>query len=570
MGIHTAGKTVSMPKRGQLLLGSDRSARSIDAAGSARSPNSHMDALLWLFISAALLSIIPIGFISGDGLVQSIRYARGDWAWDPNALLFEPVGAWWQTTLTSLGMARLGIDQLKLLTVISGAISVGLFRWSIAGRIARRRIEANHATAWFALGSAFSRMWITEEAYMLQMPFLVVTGISIHYYVHHRSFYRAVLVGVSAALAAFFFISNLILAAALGVVLGVWHAFRREWRQGVLAFAGVAIGSTGVAALGFGIAWLALSRPDASFLDWVTSYKGGSSAGDSFYAVRAAATSLRGYAVSGARALYGSGSALVDVAPVVEVVRDGLRVTFRTVLNVLAFAAASVLMVAALIRVLRVRANPNHQVVLLLVASWTTAILLFMLYWDNSDPQFFFQFAVPIGALIATLPLTWRGWNRALIALSVFALSWNAVDLFTSYIFYPREERMAQLRTGLQGADMIIHPGRDEVGRLLYVAGGDLKEKRAEIGGFVQRYPSSEGLLLLQDSIRHVLARGGRVDIVEVYDVPPQQHPWKSYRQVGYYRDAVLDALNQFPVDPETRWLGPFTVRSIHPAGRTQ
>src|SRR5690606_27828638 len=120
-----------------------------------------LDALLWLVVPVALLCVVPIGFVSGDGLAQSAAYARGTWAWNPNHLLLEPVGSWWQGVTAWLGSARPGPDRLKWLSIMAGGATLGIFRWRIAGPLSESRLKANLATLWVALASAFSRLWIS-------------------------------------------------------------------------------------------------------------------------------------------------------------------------------------------------------------------------------------------------------------------------------------------------------------------------------------------------------------------------------------------------------------------------
>jgi len=117
-----------------------------------------IDALLWFAIPCLALSLIPIGFASNDGVGHSLAFAAGRWHLNPNHLLFEPLGAWWQRTLLALGYPREPFDALKLLSILSGSIAVGLFRLLVAPRVSTSRLEANYGTAWLALSSAFLRL----------------------------------------------------------------------------------------------------------------------------------------------------------------------------------------------------------------------------------------------------------------------------------------------------------------------------------------------------------------------------------------------------------------------------
>jgi hypothetical protein len=115
------------------------------------------DALAWLLVSAILLCLIPIGWVSADGIGQGLSFAAGFHRWNPNHLLVEPLGAGWLDLFDPGSRGEIA-DSLKRLSILAGALAVGLFRFGVAGRLAESRLAANWGTAWMAFGSAFSRL----------------------------------------------------------------------------------------------------------------------------------------------------------------------------------------------------------------------------------------------------------------------------------------------------------------------------------------------------------------------------------------------------------------------------
>ncbi len=228
-----------------------------------------IDALLWLVLPVAVLFTIPIGFVSNDGLGHSLGFASGSWHLNPNPLLFEPLGAWWQTAWK--GSVREPVDALKLLSALSGALAAGLFRWRVAPRVAETRWAANHATAWLAFSSAFLRLWVSDETHMIQMPFVVALAWLALAYLERPSFGRSLALGAAVGLAALTFISNLLLGIALGVVLSAWHLRRWEPRLALGGAVGLGLGSALVAGSVLLLAWPGTPR----FLDWLIRYGGG-------------------------------------------------------------------------------------------------------------------------------------------------------------------------------------------------------------------------------------------------------------------------------------------------------
>lgn len=55
------------------------------------------DALTWLLVPVLALAVLPNGFVSTDGLGQSLVFASGGWHWNTNHLLFDPLAARWLT-----------------------------------------------------------------------------------------------------------------------------------------------------------------------------------------------------------------------------------------------------------------------------------------------------------------------------------------------------------------------------------------------------------------------------------------------------------------------------------------
>jgi hypothetical protein len=490
-----------------------------------------VDALAWLVLSVVLLWLIPIGYVSADGIGQSLSFAAGFQHWNPNHLLVEPLGVAWLGLLDP-GFSRAeGVDHLKRLCILAGALAVGLFRLGVAGRLAPSRLAANHGTAWMAASSAFSRLWISDEIHMVQMPAVVLVAILVLRYLDRPTLSRAAAVGASVTLAAAFFLENLLLGPALAAGLLIRH------RKHAAAILGVTLAAT---AMVFGGIW-AVSGANQGPLDWLTRYGGGSqpSRVESAYGVE---PGFSGLAESTLRSGYGAACALVDLAPAVATFRDGLPIGPSTILSLLAFAASLVLLTG-------LKGSDTR----LLVGAWAAAVLAFGIFWNNSDDQFYFQLSVAFGALATRMPV-----RPALLVFSLFALLWNVADLTHRRILYPRQERLALMRT-LDDAGLIVYPGFDEIEILFQVE--PPRARWVSFTGLAVQYPSSEGMRVLTGDIDKTLASGRPVALLDLFDTPPQRSPWKFLRRLGYEHDEVLRILDRYPA--ETRRLGPFTLHWV-------
>ena len=281
-----------------------------------------LDALVWFVLAVLLLFTIPIGFVSNDGLGHSRSFTQGSWHLNPNHLLFEPLGAWWQDLWIRNGSQREPVDVLKLLSAFFGALAAALFRYGVAARLAATRWAANHATAWMAFSSAFLRLWVSDEIHMIQMPFVVLVAWAALRYLERPSYGRALAIGVAVGLATLTFISNLALGIALAVALAAWHLGKREARLGIGSALSLGLGAALTAGPVFLGAWRTV--PGAhGFLGWLTRYGGGTGRVSEAYGL---VPSWEGLAESAVRAVYGTASALVDLIPVAAAVSPRPRV----------------------------------------------------------------------------------------------------------------------------------------------------------------------------------------------------------------------------------------------------
>ncbi|HEX5716976.1 MAG TPA: hypothetical protein VF179_12505 [Thermoanaerobaculia bacterium] len=482
------------------------------------------DALCWSFLSALVLLLLPIGHVSPDGVGQSRNLSAGFSLWNPNHLLVEPVGAWWMSLADSSSREE-AVDHLRRLSILAGSLAAGLFRFGVASRLASSRLAANHATAWLAFSSAFARLWVMDEAYMVQMPAVVGVAWLILRYLERPSFSRSLAAGASVTLAAAFFIENLLLGPVLALAL---------WKRPKHA-AGVLLGTLATVPA-FAAAWMASDTPHG-FLDWMTRYSGGNAPSQV-----EAAYGMTDLFVSTARALYGSACALVDLAPLVAAFRDQMDLTAS--LRAAAFLAACCALLFA-----------RGRSALLLAGIWATAVLAFGIYWNNSDDQFYVQLAVAFGALGARL----RG---KAVVIGMIALLWNVVDVGYRRVFYPRQERLATVEKKLGEAGLIVFPGFDEMEVLLV-----LKPVAPVVSmtNYSVRFPPEEGMKNLSATILDTLRKGRSVAVVDIVDVSPSRPPWKFLKRMGYDHPKVVDTLDSFAMERSPERVGPFTVRWVRP-----
>ena len=555
-----------------------------------------LDAGLWFAFCVLALFAIPVGFVSNDGLGHSRSFASGEWPLNPNHLLFEPLGAGWQSLWARLAPGRAGVDALKLLSALAGAAAVALFRLRVvplvpllvekggrSGRIEQlepdgSRWRANYATAWVGLSSAFLRLWVSDEIHMIQMPFVIGLAGEALRLLAVPSWRGGLRAGVAAGLATLAFISNALLAVSLALSIVLFRPAAGGRRPAHLAVAGLAVaallvtlpvflfaagravGERGaVAGTGGTLAWLSHGRLGGD---------GALARGESGYGLE---LGPRGLGEALLRAGYGAASALVDLQPLAAAVRDRERPTWAAILGGLACLAGAAVMLRGVVCCLEARSSSPLRRVGLLAFVWGLPILGFGVLWNNSDDQFYFQLA-PIFGLLAAISVPSTSRRKLWLLLGLGALFFNLADVTARRILYPRAERIAELSAATDGACLVVVPGFDEAELVLRLAPQVAAPPRLSIVDLATRWPPEEGLARLERRISDCIRSGrsghgghdaGRVVFVDLFDTPPARNPWKYLRRLGYSHGEVLSRLEPVARASPTVPTGPFLLRSI-------
>lgn len=523
-----------------------------------------LDAAVWGGVSAVVLALLPIGAVSGDAIMYSQMLPGGGWSLNPNHLLLEPAMAAWLDIASALGLDRPVPDRLKLFSVLCGALAVGLFRWLVAPRVADGRLEGNHATAWFSLGAGFVALWVSGEGHMLQMPFLVLGAAAALEHGRSGELVWAVGSALSVAAAALAYISNAVVLAGVVAALVILHVVRGRPR--VAGVVGLSAAAAAVTLLAGGLlaGCMASGCGGLGFADWVMSYRGGGGTG----IARGLGASLAELAYAAARAIYGTANVVVDLAPTVEAVRDQGSFPAWSAGAVGASLASVALLGGGAVRLWGSRDRSGRRAAFLVATAWCAAVLAFGVYWNNSDDQFYFQLAVPMGMLAAAVPAGSPGGGRWIAAAGAAALAWNVGAAVQGSVLYPRGDRVAALGAAVEGAGLVVYPGHGEVGRLLYFVDRDLYGESLSVMSLAQERRPDEGLRDLEVRVRGELSAGRPVHVIDVFDVPPLQLPWKALAELGYPQEEVAAVLGRFPRRPGPAEASPFTVGVLQPPGR--
>jgi hypothetical protein len=475
---------------------------------------------LWA-AAALLIAFVPIGWVSPDGLGAAQRASGGAWTLNPNHLLFDPINALWLRLSHVVMPGELAVDRLRRLAAVWAALTLAVFRGAVAPRLSASRAAANYGTAWCGGCAVFLLLAVSAETYILQLPFIAVAAAALLRLSAESRPAAAAALGAAIAGATLCFASNLLLLPAAALALAKRRSLATAQRRRLIAITGLAFAAIALPAVL--LAWRAVA-PNLGLADWMTSYGGRHDPGR-----LAAAYGLSSQAEIGPaamRAIYGCAKSVVDLVPAVAGWRDaGQRL-----------APLVRLMVAALACWSLGGGRGGWREVAPTVWLTLPTVALFGFLWNNSDEQFYAPLAVAIGALAAC-----RGSrSRPALVAGAIALAWNVADVTLRYGLYPRAARLAELGRLVDGADLVLYPGFDELEVLLRLS--PEAPPSLSVTATAKLEPSA-GLERLRALARATLGRGGRVVCLDLYDRPPGAPPWKFLRGVGYSPEAVRGAL---------------------------
>jgi hypothetical protein len=539
-----------------------------------------IDSVLWLCIPILLFGIPIIGAVSGDAIAHSENFKNSKWVVNPNHLFFETFGALWHNSISIealklFNIERSGPDRLLLLSLFSGALALGIFRYMIPLIIPLSRFYSNISTLIVGSSSAFLKMLLSGEHFMIIYPFLTLFLITTYKYLATEKFASTFASAISGALATLCMISHALLIALTGIAFFIYGALCQKIKKGITFL--TCLGTISLAIIVVVLVCTYLMTKEytttnaaegISFLQWLSSYRGGSQSRESLaYGIQS--FSLSSLVISGIRALYGSISAIVDVQILFQVIRDKLTMTAPLYLQVIAVLALLFYIFILCLWVKKTVSEKSTQNSVLIVFIWIVSTLIFGTLWNNSDDQFYFHLALALGLLSASFFST-RNFQKknsyyhttALICICCFVMI-NLFDACRRLVFFPRERQVMALDKALHEAHLIVMPGANNSENMSWFIRPSIQDKKITLFQLSNQYTPVEGLKILKQKISETLQQKKKVFILDIYDTPPQALPWKHLELVGYTKKLVLDSLAEFKTTETSKFIEGYSLREI-------
>jgi hypothetical protein len=383
----------------------------------------HRIASFLLVMALGLCFYLPLLTRNYDanGLMEAAAVESGKPVdmWNPNHMLYRPVGYFVRYTLSAAGIHTSVIPFLQILSAIFGALGLGF------AFLALEHLTSNRTIAiWMslALGVTWSYWTLSTDVYYFSMA-AMLTAASLAVFVHAESVGALILCGVLAGLSVLACQANVVLIPGLGIAVLLRKPSDqvRKSIQGVLWLwisAGAAVGSVFV-----GAAILVYQRRTIpAILEWATNYSG-------------TRLPMWGTWWPPSRLPQALGSAFKSVFAMdfwmfpffVRHLKNGELPSWVAPLGF--FIVAGILIVA--FRRSSAGSNDRNRTLLWLLILYGTYIP-FVTWWESIEPRWFIMANVFLAALIAMLLTQWSKWPYFRIALPAGVLTLAGMNLVLS------------------------------------------------------------------------------------------------------------------------------------------
>jgi len=526
-----------------------------------------IDRLIIVAFSTMYLVVFNRTVPHGDALRVVRQIQTGDLIWNPNHLIFDPVGYGWFAWLRQLGF---GISELDSFEIISGVTAVAslLIFHAVLLRLGVNRwtVRALAMIGLFA-SQAFLSMSISQYYFMLQMPFLL--GV-LYFIVRFVSTEKAghlctgclYGMGILGAIAGAITFNNVLLVGAIGLSAGLPAGRGKRWNlANVLRVWGPA------AAVGFPIFILGyvFSGTSNGFLQWVLSYQGDSATRlNELYGIE---WTPRGVAVSLARAVfYLLSASVIETAGMGATVkallfRETLEFVPESTSVLLAVLLTPVVAITVIVLLWWALRHVRRERLAQFGVAWIGAFFAFNTLWGSSGDQFYVQVVPAMWLLLmALITPTDEGttsllddkprparWKLLTLALAVPALL--AVNTLQTVLPVSRtdtESRRAAHMALLRHGDVEIIPGWDGYAWLDLDPAGPRVERLSLMEMALQSETSDRHIRHLPDIIAPHLGQGRRVIVGRLYDKDHGINPWTGLTRLGWPRSRIQALLARY------------------------
>jgi hypothetical protein len=503
----------------------------------------------------------------GDALRIVRQIQDSHLIWNPNHLIFDPLGYGWYALLGKFGFSISALDSFEIISGITAVTSLLIFHALLLQAGVKSWGVRVLAVGGLFASQGFLSMAISQYYFMVQMPFLLgVLYFAMRFFSKEKSGEDRALclygMGVLAGVAGTIMFNNVLLVVALGLAVGFTRHDRVSWN-----YIGAARLWGAAAVVGFPVfifGYVASGSSDG-FLHWLLSYQGESESSlNELYGIE---WTLKGVAVSLARAGFNLFSAsIIETAGLGTTIkailfREPLEFVPETEKLLLALSLTPVIAGTLLVLLVWGARRIRQDRVVQFAFAWIGAFFVFNTLWSCSGDLFWFQILPVLWILLMTylgavsgVPFEgvnenwgqrrWKFWTLALTvpALLIVNTLQTVVPVSLVDLDARRAEHMALLRDG----DVEIIPGWDGYGWMQLDPKGPRVERIALMDMALQAKTSDRHIQQLPLIVADHIAHGKRVVVARLYDKDHGLNPWYGLTRLGWSRARIQALLSSY------------------------
>lgn len=530
-----------------------------------------LERLLLLSATTIYLVVFNRTLPHGDALRVVRQIEQGQLAWNPNHLLFDPIG---YGLFRAMELASLGLSPLGTFELLSGVATLTtvwllheLFRRVGADRAYVRLV----ATVGVFASAPFLSLALSQFYFMIQMPFLVgALLLSCRLFLDEPDGRRGQLllvsIGALLGVATAILFSNVLLVLFGGLALGLDRPSLWRWnaRSALRVWYGAALVGVPVFLAGY-----FLAQTSAGPLTWLVSYQGDPDSHlNQFFGLRWSASGVA--QASGMVAFNLLVGALVENAGLGTVLSvlvlgkdfefipqwERIALGLAAVPLTLVFTAAALWMLSS-----RIKADPALR----WLGAWMVSLLAFAFFWNDSNEHFWVQLVPviwilglsttgllrevpPFGSGSQRRPDGGRPWllDGSVGVLVILLLVVNTLNVAVPVSRTELESKRARHEALLRDGDLEIVPGWDQQKWMGLGESAPGVRVVSLMNLAIASMGAQEGQESLSRLVDNQLQTGGRVIVARLYDLDHDLMPWYALQRAGWSRAEVKKAFSRF------------------------
>lgn len=528
-----------------------------------------------LLAERVLLSVAALAYLllfdrtvpHGDALRVVSQIHSGVLSWNPNHLFFDPLGYGWFQLLGKIGFEIAVLDSFEIISGFATIVSLLVFHAALLAAGVRSRVLQLLAIVGLFASRSFLSLATNQYYFMVQMPFLLgALYLALRFLtsdsddrIRNHYLYG---IGALTAVAGTILFSNVLLVAALGIIVGFLHGGQiGGWRRWKPANAARLWGAAALVGFPAYMVGYALSGSDAGFPNWLFSYQGESASSlTELYRVhwdlRSIAESLTrlGFNFFSASILESAGFGTYLRTLFFQETPEFVPEIFRVTLVVALMPLVIAMVILAMVWILR-RLRSDAQAAL--AFAWILPYLVFNFLWSVGGDHFWVQ----------VVPVVWLAWCRSLDrgGVAVFRLPpgsswWHAWETRLTIAVVPillfmntfnsiipvsgkHDVSAARYHALLRDGDLEILPGWEVIGWLRTEYRRPNVERLQLMSMALLPVERDGNIRRLPEIVARHLASGRRVVVGRLYDRDHEVNPWYNLQRLGWPRARIQSLL---------------------------